>query len=242
MAPYLIPRLQDENLEVRAAAIGAATRMQSPLLIPPLISSLLHATLAHDAALALTGSAETDLATIVAHIADADQPLLTRSALLSILGDVDLASATDMLMGLLQSGSPQLHFPACEALLMHHRRGSSVDAERLRPLLRLEILRGYKWDTAIRLAAWGPRALLLREPLEIRYNETCRRILILLDLMYPELAEERLRPSLLGEASRARAGLLSCSIRYCLTNYAKSSYRCCRQVPLTEGKAPGAPV
>jgi HEAT repeat protein len=92
MAPYLIPWLQDENLEVRAAAIGAATRMQSPLLIPPLIPSLLHATLAHDAALALTGS-------------------------------------------------PQLHLPACEALLMHHRRGSSVDAERLRPLLRLEILR-----------------------------------------------------------------------------------------------------
>jgi AAA family ATP:ADP antiporter len=92
MAPYLIPWLQDENLEVRAAAIGAATRMQSPLLIPPLIPSLRHATLAHDAALALTGS-------------------------------------------------PQLHLPACEALLMHHRRGSSVDAERLRPLLRLEILR-----------------------------------------------------------------------------------------------------
>jgi hypothetical protein len=64
------------------------------------------------------------------------------------------------------------------------------------------------WDTAIRLAAWGPRALLLREALEIRYNETCRRVLILLDLLYPELAEERLRPSLLGEASRARAAAL----------------------------------
>lgn len=214
MAPFLIPRLTDDDLEVRETAMRGAMRMPSAQLIPDLIPSLSHASLRSDAARAIGLCLTDDLEPSLSRIRDRTQPLDIRSALLRVLGAVPHEGVVEALVQQLERGDPRTKLAACESLLERHRQDAVAPAPaRVQRLLERDVRAAYGWHAAIdaiqTLAGKHQAgAQLLLDALEVRLAETCTRILILLDLLHPELTVERLQPSLQGTDRRARAAAL----------------------------------
>lgn len=215
LAAFLMPRLLDADPLVRAAAARGAARMPSPDLIPALIASLDRATLREDAARSIALCGASDLQPIQAGIDDIALPIQTRARLLRLLGSVAHVDVIERLLQQLESGDRRLRLAASQALLERCRAENHlVPSPRLVPLLEAEAVAGYRWNAALDSTHRLPRASLLREALLLRFDETRARVLILLDLLHPELAEDRLRLSLLAtttslaEGRRSRAAAL----------------------------------
>lgn len=198
----LIPLLDDESIEVQVAAIRAAARIRSPDLIPHLVRKLAHPLTRWYATDALAQCIGKDVHRLESLLAEQPDQVVVRSQLLYLLRRHESPHAVHLLTAELQSSDDRLRAMAYESLLVLRDRGMPMFLPPLRDALRRELRRAYQLHMAKR--DLQDLDLLIVEALGHRIEQAEERILMLLDLLYPEVSYDWLRDSL-GER-RSRAG------------------------------------
>ena len=206
----LIELLEDESMEVQIGTLRAAAKIKAPELVPLILPKLHSPLLRRHAVEAAVQCLGDDLSVLERVLQDERQPVVVRQQVIGILGRQHADEAVQMLLEQLQAVDDPVRGAAGEALLQLRASGYRMPLvdERVVGVFGAELQRAYE------LCVWRWNSgdekdgLLLKEALEIRLGQVRERLLVLLDLRYPEIPAAWLRDSLGRESAELRATVL----------------------------------
>ncbi len=199
----LLALLDDPSTEVQLAAIRAAGRMRVEQLVPHLARKLEQPATRWSATEALASCLRDDLPRLEELLDATRGEPATRRQLVHLLRHHRQPRAVELLLAELRTGDDRTRGIAAESLLHLRDLGLPVPLPPLRAALRLELRRGYELHVG-QVDLRGVQ-VLLEEALARRLQQTRARILMILDLLYPEVSHAHLGETLLDPSRRARA-------------------------------------
>ncbi len=205
----LLPLMEDEDQEVRRAAVRAAGMLRHPKLLPSLVSLLSDVSLRQTAAAALVDFHETALPELQERLRDPTQSSSTVTRILRVVGHIGGAHADDILCDQLGHPSWEIQSAAYHALLRSGFRAQKESAERIESCLLREAKRAaWCWSAFEDMAGLAEGSDIIRKALleDIRRCED--NLLLLLSCLYPVTLIQAARRGLRSESSDARAQAL----------------------------------
>jgi hypothetical protein len=205
----ILTLIQDEDHEVRRAAIRAAGKLRNPKLLPSLISLLSEVSLRQAAVAALVDFHESALPELQERLRDPALSSSTATRILHLVGQIGGASANDILCDQLDHPSWEIQSAAYRALLRSgfHARKESV--ERIESCLLREAKRAaWCWGAFEDIAGLAGESDIIRKALQEDIRRCEDNLLHLLSCLYPARSIQAARRGLRSRSSDARAQAL----------------------------------
>jgi len=198
----LVPLLDDPSIEVQVSTIRAAGRIRAPELIPHLVEKLAEPPTCWYATEALARCLGDDLGHLERLLDERGDRRPIRRQLVYLLRRQRSPRAVRRLLTELESDD-EIRSTALESLLELRDQGLSVDGRSLRGALDRELKRAYE----LRMARYDLRDvdILIQEALTQRIQRAGERLLMILDLLYPQVSHAWLGDTLSDSDARARA-------------------------------------
>lgn len=186
----LVKLLQDENSDVRIAAIDASKKIQSESFVPYLIESLSDKKTVSHARNALANYGKRIIDLLADTMSDESQNIYTRSAIARVLGKIPEKMAVKYLISNLGNDSPSLRYNIIKSLNKLHNRNPELDieTESVKSLLLEEVKLYYELlGTFMENDKFGKKNQtdgLLFSTLKSRMEYSFERIFRILSLLY----------------------------------------------------------
>jgi len=180
----LMPLLEDENLQVRKAALAAAARLKHPKLIPLILKNLAIPSLRTAAVFSLIRMGETALPGLEAYLDDAERSHDVCARVVRVVGRVRGDEAIRILLGRLDHGHRGLRLIILNGLAHCGYRAEGDERDRVLGLINQEI-ESAAWVFAS-LADLGDDGALavLRRALDQELELHGERIMLLLSFLF----------------------------------------------------------
>jgi HEAT repeat protein len=194
LCPLLDKLLADESLEVQRAALAAAGKTKCQQLWPQLLQKIYSPQLRATAAVALVAGGEATLSELQTALTTAGQDRETLKRLARIIGRIGGPKATAFLSKHLAWPERDVRTQILEALSRCGYQAGRRDKEGIEAQIKAEII-----ETATILQAKvdllafegeSPALSLLQDALRYQFEQTRRRIFLLLFFLYPTPTEE----------------------------------------------------
>jgi hypothetical protein len=202
----LLALLEDEDQEVRRAALRAAGKLCNPKLLPALVSILSEVGLRQTAAAALVDFRETALPALQERLRDPALSDSTVTRILHVVGQIGGASANDVLCDQLDHPSWGIQSAAYRALLRSGFRAQNESVERIeRCLLREAKRAAWCWSAFEDIADLAEGPDIIRKALQDDIRRCEDNLLHLLGCLYPVASIQAARRGMRSGSSNARA-------------------------------------
>jgi HEAT repeat protein len=200
---------EDEDHEVRRAAIRAAGKLCNPKLLPSLVSLLSEVSLRQSAAAALVDFHESALPDLQERLRD---PALTGSIatrILHVVGQIGGASADDILCDQLDHPSWEIQSASYHALSRSGFRAQTERVERIESCLLREAKRAaWCWGAFEDIAGLADGSDIIRKALKEDIRRCEDNLFHLLSCLYPVTSIQAARRGLRSDSPDVRAKAL----------------------------------
>jgi len=205
----LLPLMEDEDQEVRRAAVRAAGNLRNPKLLPSLVSLLSDVSLRQTAATALVNFREAALPELQEGLRDPAQSSSTVTRILRVVGHIGGANANDILCDQLGHPSWEIQSAAYHALIRSGFRAQKESVERIESCLLREAKRAaWCWGAFEDMAGLAEGSDIIRKALQEDIRRCEDNLLLLLSCLYPITSIQAARRGLRSESSDVRAQAL----------------------------------